>query len=240
MLSKNETKYIQSLCQKKQRHETGLFIAEGQKLVEEMLQAQYPIKKIYATAHWAEQHASVDYTVVTEAELEKISSLQTPNQVLAIAGQKPVIDPPVFNKGLVLALDGIQDPGNFGSIIRIADWFGIQQVIASQDSVELYNPKTIQATMGSFMRVSLSYHSLETVLSEARVPVYGALLDGKDIRSVGQVTEGILLIGSEGRGIGASLLPLVKFPITIPRIGDAESLNAAVATGIIVSHLVGS
>jgi TrmH family RNA methyltransferase len=238
MLSKNETKYIQSLCQKRQRQETGLFIAEGVKLIEEMLQQRYPLKNLYATASWAERHPAVTATVVTEIELEKISSLQTPNQVLAIAEQQQATESPVFAGELVLALDGIQDPGNFGTIIRIADWFGIKRVLASDDSVELYNPKTIQATMGSFMRVKVSYHALENVLSEAGVPVYGALLDGKDVHSIQQVKEGVLLIGNEGRGISDALLPMITHPVTIPRIGHAESLNAAVATGILVSHLV--
>jgi len=237
MLSKIETKYIQSLCQKRQRQETGLFIAEGVKLIGEMLQEQYPLKKVYATASWAELNPAVPVTIVTDNELEKISSLQTPNQVLAIAEQKPATVNPVFKEQISLALDGIQDPGNFGTIIRIADWFGIRQIIAGHDTVELYNPKTIQSTMGSFMRVEVSYHNLENMLLAADVPIYGALLNGKDVHTLGKVKEGILLIGNEGKGIQPSLLPLISHPVTIPRIGHAESLNAAVAAGIIVAQI---
>ena len=162
MLSKNELKYIQSLCQKKQRQAEGLFIAEGTKLVAELVKSHYSVKKIYGLAEWADANATLgqDIQVVTEAELEKISLLQSPNQVLAIVEQLPQTVIPKENHLFTLVADGIQDPGNLGTIIRIADWFGIQQVVASEDTVELYNPKVIQATMGSFIRVSLHYTSL--------------------------------------------------------------------------------
>ena len=161
MLSKNELKYIQSLCQKKQRQEEGLFIAEGTKLVDELLQSQYRIKKLYALADWIQQYPkAVEAVTVTEIELAKMSTLQTPNQVLAVVEQQiPKTGPDIYTQ-LTLVLDGIQDPGNLGTIIRIADWFGIKQVIASEDSVELFNPKVIQSTMGSFTRVNFWYRSL--------------------------------------------------------------------------------
>jgi TrmH family RNA methyltransferase len=238
MLSKNELKYIQSLCQKKQRQEEGLFIAEGAKLVDELLQSHYPIKKIYALQSWADTHKlPVAVTTVTDIELEKISSLQTPNQVLAVVEQKmPSSDPQPVNE-LTLVLDGIQDPGNLGTIIRIADWFGIKQIVASADTVELYNPKVIQSTMGSFTRVQVWYRSLPEFLATAKIPVYGALLNGKNMHNEPPVTEGLLVIGNEAKGISKELLPFISHPITIPRLGGAESLNAAVAAGIIVSHL---
>jgi TrmH family RNA methyltransferase len=238
MLSKNELKYIQSLCHKKQRQEEKLFIAEGTKLVDELLQSNYRLKKLYALEEWAQNYkGSVPVTIITEIELSKISSLQTPNQVLAIAEQRmPAAEPELANQ-LTLVLDGIQDPGNLGTIIRIADWFGIQQVVASTDTVELYNPKVIQSTMGSFMRIHLWYRPLKEFLSSATIPVYGALLNGKNMHNEPPVTEGLLVIGNESKGISKELLPHISHPITIPRLGGAESLNAAVAAGIIVSHL---
>lgn len=238
MLSKNEAKYIQSLCHKKQRHEERLFIAEGVKLADELLKAGYGIRKIYATEEWARQHPGTEAHIVTEDELAKISALPSPNQVLIIAEQKAQEQKPVFTGQLTIALDAIQDPGNFGTIIRIADWFGIKQVIASNDTVELYNPKTIQSTMGSFTRVNTWYGPLDKMLAEATVPVFGAVLDGENMYSSQKITEGILLIGNEGKGINPSLLSYITHPVTIPKTGGAESLNAAVATGILVSHLL--
>jgi len=238
VLSKNELKYIQSLCHKKQRQQEGLFIAEGIKLTDELLQSSYRIRKIYALAEWTEKHTvPFDVTTVTEVELAKISGLQSPNQVLAIVEQKEPKDEPILNNQLTLVLDGIQDPGNLGTIIRIADWFGIKQIIASDDTVELYNPKVIQSTMGSFTRVHCWYQSLHDLLASVKIPVYGALLNGKSMHNEPPVTEGLLVIGNESKGISKELLPFISHPITIPRLGGAESLNAAVAAGIIVSHL---
>ncbi|MES2328960.1 MAG: RNA methyltransferase [Bacteroidota bacterium] len=238
MLSKNELKYIQSLCQKKQRQEERLFIAEGTKLVDELLNSHYTIRKVYALAEWVPKNtAPVDVITITAIELAKISGLQTPNQVLAVVEQQTPAKEPTIHEQLTLVLDGIQDPGNFGTIIRIADWFGIKQVIASEDTVELYNPKVIQSTMGSFLRVDVWYKPLHEFLASAKIPVYGALLNGKNMHGEPPVTEGLLVIGNESKGISKELLPFISHPITIPRLGGAESLNAAVAAGIIVSHL---
>ncbi len=238
MLSKNELKYIQSLCHKKQRQETGLFLAEGPKLVEELLESDYTVKGVYATEDWpGKNRPGIPVQLVSEQELEKISVLQTPNQVLAIVAQQTPQKEPVLRDQLVLVLDGIQDPGNMGTIIRIADWFGISQVIASEDTVELYNPKVIQSTMGSFMRVSVWYKPLLSFLKESNTAVYGALLDGRNVYQQEVLKEGLLVIGNESKGIRAELLPQISYPLTIPRIGKAESLNAAVATGILLSHL---
>ncbi len=238
MLSRNEIKYIQSLCQKKQRLAEGLFIAEGIKLVDEVLQSSYKIKKIYALTEWAGGYkGAIPLEIVTEIELERISSLQTPNQVLAIIEQEIPKKAPECNNAFTLVLDGIQDPGNLGTIIRIADWFGITQIIASEDTAELYNPKVIQSTMGSFSRVQLWYGSLPEVLTNAKVPVYGALLNGNNMHNEPAVSEALLVIGNESKGISKELLPFISHPVMIPRIGGAESLNAAVAAGIIVSHL---
>lgn len=236
MLSKNELKYIQSLCHKKQRTAERLFIVEGVKLVQELISAGYPIRNIYATDQWATPAGNYDVTRISEQELEKISTLQTPNQVLAIAQQQEPSDEPQWNHKLTLVLDGIQDPGNMGTIIRIADWFGIDQIIASQDTVELYNPKVIQSTMGSFMRVKVWYRDLAPLLGQIAVPVYGAFLDGKSMYEVPPPDTGVLVIGNESKGIRDTLQSLINHRITIPRIGQAESLNAAVALGILLSQ----
>lgn len=239
MLSKNEAKYIQSLFHKKQRQELGLFIAEGIKLVEELLNSDIVIKKIYATEDWElPSRKKVELTRVTADELQKISGLQTANKVLAIAEQPVLPQIKLVKNKWIMALDGIQDPGNMGTLIRIADWFGIDTIVASEDSVDAFNPKVVQSTMGGFARVNVHYTDIETFLRAAKRPVYGALLNGQSIYTTTTVNEGILLIGNESKGIHASLLPLISHPVSIPKIGGAESLNAAIAAGILISHLI--
>jgi TrmH family RNA methyltransferase len=240
MLSKNELKYIQSLCQKKQRQAEGLFLAEGAKLVDELLHSDYRIRSIYAVEEWVQAHPAVQATVVTQPELERMSNLQTPNQVLAIAEQQSPASEPGLKDKLTILLDGIQDPGNLGTIIRIADWFGINQIVASNDTVELYNPKVIQSSMGSFLRVKLWYKDAGSWIQTCSVPIYGALLKGTSLYQVPPVKEGLLVIGNESKGIREDLMPYISAPVTIPRSGGAESLNAAVATGIILSHILKS
>ena len=238
MISKNELKYIQSLSHKKNRDVEGLFIAEGPKIVEELIRSNIRIKKIFAVKEWKEfQLPHTEIIEVSAAELERISNLQTPHEVFAIAEMKHAIPIPSFTNKLTLILDGIQDPGNMGTLIRIADWFGIDQVIASNDSVELYNPKVIQSTMGSFIRVAVWHTDLQELLQAPGVPVYGALLNGKNMYEAGQPKEGFIVIGNESKGIREKLLPLITNPVTIPKKGGAESLNAAVAAGIILSQL---
>jgi TrmH family RNA methyltransferase len=241
MLSKNEAKYIQSLCHKKERQEEGLFIAEGPKIIEELAKSNFVIKKVFALSNWETPDFSgkVEVVEVSEAELHKISNLQTPNQVVAIVQQKLQNAPPVIINQLSIVLDGIQDPGNLGTIIRIADWFGISQIICNSDTVELYNSKVIQSTMGSFVRVNVWYEDTVTLLKTAGVPVLGAVLNGKSIYEIEKPREGILVIGNESKGISGEVMKCISCPVTIPRIGGAESLNAAVATGIILSYLVG-
>ncbi len=239
MISKNDVKYIQSLHHKKTRTQEGVFIAEGPKLVQEFLGSQFEVKQVYALLSWLEQHPEISNVIeVTEAELEKIAALQTPNQVLAVIKQLTLTGEPVLQNCLSLVLDGIQDPGNMGTIIRIADWFGIYQIIASEDTADIYNPKVVQATMGSIARVTVHYKKLPEWLAQAAVPVYGALLNGENIYTAGEIKEGLLVIGNEGRGIREDVLPFIQKPLTIPGNGKAESLNAAVATGIILSHIV--
>lgn len=238
MISKNEIKYIQTLYHKKTRDEENVFVAEGPKLIEELLHSNLTVKKIYALRQWLEKHPQTGAVEISPAELEKISRLETPNQALAIVEKKKQAGNISFKNQLTLALDGIQDPGNFGTIVRIADWFGIRQVIASEDCVDCYNPKTVQATMGSLFRVDVFYTSLEKCLRESDVTVFGALLNGENVQHTMPVEEGILVIGNESKGIRENILPYVSKSLTIPAFGRAESLNAAVAAGIILSHLV--
>lgn len=239
MLTKNELKYIQSLYHKKQRDEERLFVAEGPKLAEELLNSQVVIKHVYALSNWLRKNQAVKVPVseISEIELSRISKLQTPNEVVVIAEQPVMAGEPQISGKLTLVLDGIQDPGNMGTIIRIADWFGIQQVVCSDDCVEMYNPKVVQASMGSILRVHCWYKDL-TIWEPGNVPVFGALLNGENIYSVGKVEEGLLVIGNESKGIRPPMLSKITHPVTIPKMGGAESLNAAVATGIIVGCLV--
>ncbi len=237
MVTKSELKYIQSLSDKKVRLETGCFIAEGVKMVGEMIAAGYPLKAVYALDSWESPDTSLEVTRIEAFELEKMSMLQTPNQVLALAmmpQKKEVLN---LEGSLTIVLDGIQDPGNMGTIIRTADWFGITQIVASEDTVDVYNPKVIGATMGSFMRVQVSYKNLAAWLPTIKLPVYGALLEGENVFTIKSPQKGLLVIGSEGKGIRENIIDFVTHPVTIPKIGEAESLNAGIAAGIIVAQL---
>ena len=237
MVTKSELKYIQSLSDKKVRLETGCFIAEGVKLVGEMIAAGYPLKSVYALDSCESPDANIEVTRVEPFELEKMSLLHTPNQVLAVAmmPQKPrEID---IDGQLTIVLDGIQDPGNLGTIIRTADWFGIKQIVASEDTADVYNPKVIGATMGSFMRVQVSYKNLADWLPTVKIPVYGALLEGENVFTTKAPKQGLLVIGSEGKGIRENIIDFITHPVTIPKSGGAESLNAGIAAGIIVAQL---
>jgi len=245
MLMKAKIKYIQSLSQKKLREEEGVFIAEGPKIVEEILQASnVEAKQLFATSKWIGQNVHGDWKhkqiliQVDDDDLKRISFLQTPNQVLGIFRQ-PVFIPVEGTNKISLMLDTIQDPGNLGSIIRCADWFGVHQIICSPDCVDVFNPKVVQSTMGSICRVQVIYENLVSyLLKHPSIPVYAATLKGRDITESSIIKEGIILIGNESKGIQPELLSMVKNHITIPRKGNAESLNAAVATGILLSHLV--
>jgi TrmH family RNA methyltransferase len=242
MLSKAVVKDIQSLAHKKFRDEKGFFIAEGPKIVEELITQQYaPIVSVYAVSDWIAKNekllSGLAVENVTEFQLEQISQLTTPNDVLAVL-KKPTAKSVVVEGKITLVLCGIQDPGNLGTIIRIADWFGIQQIVCSQDTADCFSPKVVQATMGSIARVNVVYENLDNWLLNQKVPLYATVLDGKLINQSAKITEGIILIGNESKGIPASYIQLSKNKITIPSKGQAESLNAAVATGIVLSHLI--
>ena len=241
MLSKKVVKDIQSLNQKKHRAETGLFVAEGPKVVGELLQLiPEQFQSLYATDVWQKAQqvwSPVPVETVSEEELQKLSQLQTANQVIAILKQLPE-EKPVLDKEWALYLDTIQDPGNFGTIIRIADWFGIKKIICSKGCADLYNVKVVQSTMASIARVKVWYDNEDTWLGEQSLPILAATLGGKSLYEMDNITAGILLIGNESKGVRSSYIQQATHQITIPRIGEAESLNAAVATGIILSHLV--
>ncbi len=244
MLVKSKVKYIQSLGQKKFRQEEGVFIAEGPKLVLELLlSVPGNIVEVFAVKEWMVEHqkqlVSFTCTEVPEQELEKISQLATPNMVLALVKNIEPVIPKEVKGQVVLALDGIQDPGNLGTIIRIADWFGITQIICSEDSADVFNPKVVQSTMGSIARVRVSYTSLVEWLSGLDdVTIYATVLEGQDVTTMKKISSGVLLIGNESKGISPEILKLANATVTIPRKGGAESLNAAVATGIVLSHLI--
>lgn len=244
MLSKSKVKYIQSLGQKKFRQEEGVFIAEGPKLVLELLlSVPGNIVEVFAVKEWMVEHqkqlVSFTCTEIPEQELEKISQLATPNMVLALVKNIEPVIPKEVKGQVVLALDGIQDPGNLGTIIRIADWFGITQIMCSEDSADVFNPKVVQSTMGSIARVRVSYTSLVEWLSGLDdVTIYATVLEGQDVTNMKKISSGVLLIGNESKGISPEILKLANATVTIPRKGGAESLNAAVATGIVLSHLI--
>lgn len=246
MISKNQIKYIQSLHLKKNREKDGFFIIEGIKLVSEFLESDsFQLKEVFATEDYITQKSTVlsskniPYSVVVEDELKKMSQLVTPNKVLAVvASKKSTIDQQQLKTGLTIYLDDIRDPGNLGTIIRIADWFGIPQVICSKTTTELYNSKTLQATMGAVLRVNVIYEDLAAVLQlGSEIPVYGALLNGANIYQT-KLKKGILVIGNEANGIGEQTMKLITQPITIPsaKNNGSESLNAANACGIICSE----
>lgn len=244
MLVKSKLKYIQSLGHKKSRDESGVFIAEGPKLVKEFLE-EVPdaVLEIYALKEWIQEYKKLltkrMVHEISEPELERITQFSTKNKVLAVIKKFSVPDSISLRGKVVLALDTIQDPGNLGTIIRTADWFGIKQVVCSNDCADLYNPKVVQATMGSIARVQVFYVDLLNWLSQLKNPlIYAAVLDGQDINTIKKIEEGLILIGNESKGIHDALLKIATQKITIPKKGRAESLNAAVAAGIILERLV--
>lgn len=244
MLSKTHTKYIQSLWHKKLRDELGLFIAEGPKVVMDLLNSsRFVCKEIIALADWVALYNKTgvgkhncNITVVEDFELKKISSLSTANSVVAVFEKKEPQPAFKVTGKLTLVLDTIQDPGNLGTIIRIADWFGVTDIVCSVGCADMYNTKVVQSTMGSLGRVNIIYTNLVDWFKENNeVPVYAATLDGRDVKQLTKPKEGILVIGNEANGVSAEVMKLVSEKITIPKSGEAESLNAAVATGIILA-----
>ena len=246
MLSKSRLKYIQSLSHKKFREASAEFIIEGPKIVEEfLLNRPELINEIFTLDTWLHgakrllSSLSPEKVItVSEMELEKISRLSTPNQVLALVQKPGQPTVPDLRNRITLVLDNIQDPGNMGTIIRTADWFGISQVVCSTESAELYNPKVIQSTMGSILRVAVIYTDIEQLIETVQdIPIYCTALNGKNLYEMGPVKEGLLIIGNESKGVRESVMRAATNKITIPRLGGAESLNAAVAAGIVMAQL---
>ncbi len=230
-LSKNKIKLIRSLRSKKNRDVEQLFVVEGEKIISELITEQPNSLEFICST---DPQFKFDRVYLTdERGMKEISSLKTPGNILAIV-RFPKQN---LNKSdLILALDGIQDPGNLGTIIRTAEWFGISTIICSKDTVDCFNSKVVQATMGSLFRMSIEYTDLSEYFSQTDLPIYGALLDGIDMYSTPIEKKGVLVIGNEGKGISDGIKSYVTKPIFIPKYGEAESLNAAMATGIILAE----
>lgn len=237
MVSKNQIKRITALQQKKFRTEHELFIAEGFKVIQELFQSHYEIQEFYSTDATLQLNNKVRTEIISEADLKKISCLKTPNTCLAVFKISP--SKPVKHEGLTLLLDDIRDPGNLGTIIRLCDWFGIDQLICSEETVDVYNPKVIQATMGSIGRVNVVYTSLKNFLKNTNQPIYGAFMDGDVVYDSPLPNDAVLIMGNEANGISAEIDVLIQHKISIPRFGKtqkAESLNVATATAILLSE----
>jgi TrmH family RNA methyltransferase len=243
MLSKSQINLLKSLQHKKFRREAGFFLVEGHKSIIEFANSPYQIETVYHIPRFDSKVLKLSQKInlceISVTDLEKVSSLKTPQDVVAQI-KIPAWGPLGHNelKGkFSLVLDGIQDPGNMGTIIRIADWFGIEQIICSEDTVDVYNPKVVQASMGSLARVKVYYTGLSSFLSLVKLPVFGALLNGNNIYNIDFGNEGLVLLGNEGRGIRLETEKLITSAVTIPRAGKAESLNVAIATALFCSEI---
>ncbi|RTL13534.1 MAG: RNA methyltransferase [Flavobacteriaceae bacterium] len=237
MVSKNQIKLITSLQQKKYRKQEQLFFAEGVKVVQELLQSNFELQDLFTTKQDFLTVSKDKVHAISETELKKISALSTPNTCLAVFKIPKTKE--LVKNGLIVALDDVRDPGNLGTIIRLCDWFGIETLFCSEESVDIYNPKVVQATMGSISRVNVVYGNLETFLASAKLPIFGTFMDGKNIYQEKLPNEGIIIMGNEANGISASVEKLVSERIAIPRFGNlqvTESLNVATATAIILSE----
>jgi TrmH family RNA methyltransferase len=237
MVSKNQIKLITGLHQKKQRFANQLFFAEGVKVIQELLQSNFELEHLYTTLNDFETVQSSKRTLINEQELKKISALATPNSCLAVF--KIPAENKIIDSGLIIALDDIRDPGNLGTILRLCDWFGIKQIICSKETVDIYNPKVVQATMGSIARVNVNYLDLKTFITQTELPVFGTFMDGDNIYQSNLPQSGIIIMGNEANGISAEIEKIVTSRISIPRFGElqkTESLNVATATAIILSE----
>ena len=234
-LSKNHIKLITSLSQKKYRQKHKLFVVEGVKVVQEFLNSSYELDIVFSSD--TDFSSTNKFIEVTDQELKKISSLKNPNKVLAIFKIPNQINP--IMGGLILALDSINDPGNLGTIIRLCDWFGIEQLVCSNETVDCFNSKVVQASMGSLTRVAISYLDLKKYLQNASVPIFIADMDGLNVYKTKLPDSALLVLGNEANGISDDIKQLVTTKITIPRYGafqQTESLNVATASAILLSE----
>ena len=237
MVGKSQLKFIKNLQQKKYRNQHGMFVVEGIKSVKELLESHIKVFKIYSTN--ADLFALDDDRIelISEIELKKISSLKNPNKVLGIfrVPQSKEVD----FQDWILALDDIRDPGNLGTIIRLCDWFGIQNLICSENTVDCYNPKVLQATMGSVARVNIVYTNLEVFLKNSKLPIFGTFMEGDPVYDIELPESGILIMGNEANGISGIIETMVDSKISIPQFGNmaTESLNVAAATAIFLNEI---
>lgn len=242
MISKATGKFIKSLQVKKYRKEEQSFIVEGAKSVAELLRSDFEVKWLAATDDFLQLHSNVlsnrhiEWTEASAKELGQLGTFQTNDGALAVASMKPN-QPLTVQNEYALILDDIRDPGNLGTIIRTADWYGIDKIIASEETADFYNPKVISATMGSFCRVQLYYANLVEYLNATHLPVYGTFLNGKNIYTVDFEKAGLIAMGNEANGISTEVGQLVTVPITIPKRGGAESLNVSIATAIVLDNV---
>jgi len=247
MLSINKSKFVRSLHNGKFRKQNERFIVQGPKIVDEILNSAFNVETLFATEEWFNSRPpfsrDIECIKVTEQELKKISTLKTPNSVLAVVCYKDQSHLPDFAAELVVVLDDIRDPGNLGTIIRTADWFGIRTIICSEESTDVYNPKVVQASMGSIIRVNVIYHNLPTLFNSipATTPVYGAVLNGENIYETTLPKSGLIIIGNESHGLSDEVTPFLTHKLSIPSFSGsgsskAESLNASVATAVILSE----
>ena len=235
MLSKSQIKLITSLKQKKYRQQHGFFVVEGVKTIKELLQSNLELQKLYATESF--NIDAKDEVIISNSDLKRISFLKTPNKALAVF---KIPEPkPIDTSGLIVALDAIRDPGNLGTIIRLCDWFGVKEIICSKETVDCFNPKVIQATMGSITRVNVSYMDLVSFLDDIDTPVFGAFMEGENVYNKTLPKKGVLVMGNEANGVSKEVQALINENISIPRFGDlqaTESLNVATATAILLSE----
>ena len=237
MVSKNQIKLITSLQQKKYRQTHQLFIAEGVKVIQELLVSNFMLEHLFVTEYLFETVSSDKKTLISESDLKKISCLATPNNCLALF--KIPSEKKIHLDGLVVALDEVRDPGNLGTIIRLCDWFGVKQIICSDNSVDIYNPKVVQATMGSISRVNVVYTNLVEYLSNCKQEIFGTFMDGKNVYKENLPQNGILVLGNEANGISKEIEKSITQRLAIPRFGDlqkTESLNVATAAAIFLSE----
>ncbi|MBG6109423.1 TrmH family RNA methyltransferase [Flavobacterium sp. CG_23.5] len=237
MVSKNQIKLITSLQQKKYRYSNKLFFAEGVKVIQEFLHSNFELEHLYSTQNDFDEVSNLKKTIIDDNDLKKISALATPNSCLAVF--KMPVEKKIIESGLILGLDSIRDPGNLGTILRLCDWFGINQLVCTKETVDIYNPKVVQATMGSITRVNVNYIDLNAFLAQTKLPIFGTFMDGENIYKSALPQEGIIIMGNEANGISSQLEQLIQKRITIPRFGDiqkTESLNVATATAIILSE----
>ncbi len=237
-LTKAEFTRIRALREKKHREAEGLFVVEGPKVVAELLAAGAPFTALYATEDWDGPRDDPRVVPVTQAEMDRLSHFPTPSPVLAVGRLiRAAPRPGEFERGLTLALDGVQDAGNVGTLLRIADWFALDRVLLSPDCADLFSQKVINASMGSFCRVRVLTLPLAEALAGVRAPILGCDLGGDDVHALAALPDAVIVIGSEGRGLSPAVRARLTQTITIPKFGGAESLNAAVAAGIVCDHL---